>query len=378
MSRLAAAAAIWLALAGPALALVDDPLLLLDPSVSKAMNVEMKNINADRLDVLILRGLPPDVDGMARLRFLEKQRPPNAGVLMVGLETKQIGVYLGEDFTRHGVTPGVVQRLVQRTYKPLAAKDETSEAVLALVREIKLARTLGRDPELAPPPPKPTFALPWWWYLPPVVAILLGLGGYYGARRRRSMRRRARLRGLVDRLEDLNWQLKQQEPAIAKLAEAETLGEPNPKLDARIAALRKEREAVAKVATDVSAALKHGDWERAGQLLDDGLQRTFPLTVGLAGALAAQQDRLQGADPVATMERTRDLLTRWQRLAEARTRWTPGKEGANGPQQLGERLESVGKLLATAPLDVAGAEDFLAATEAIFGRALEPSYKRMD
>ncbi|MDB5097054.1 MAG: hypothetical protein JWM80_1475 [Cyanobacteria bacterium RYN_339] len=359
-----------LLLAAPAYASVDDPLGLLGADVDKAVDVGMKNINADRLDVVILRALPGDVAGMARLRFGEKHLGPDAGVIMVGTESHQIGTYLGADYAAHGVTPGVVQRLIERVYLPEAKKGNTSDAILALVNELKLARTLGRDPAITPLAPPPKLELPWWWYLPPTVFIVLGLLVRFGMKLLRSRRRRARLRAVVDRLEDLQWQLKRLEPAVAKLREAEVPGTAHAALDERTAEADRELADLHALHRRTGEALKHGDWEGAETQLADADRRLFPLAASLAANLAGHRARLAGEDVAALLTRSDATLARWQRLSEARARWDVTTQAA-ARTQLGERLESLARVLSTAPLDVQGAEDYLDATEAIFGRALE-------
>lgn len=358
-----------LTLATPAHARVEDPLALLGADVDKAVDVGMKNINADKLVVVILRALPSDANLMAQLSFGEKHPGPDGGVIMVGTETRQVGVALGPDFAAHGVTPGVVQRLVQRVYVPEAKKGNTADAVLALVNELKLARTLGRDPAITPPPPPPKIGLPWWWYLPPTGVALLGLSVRFGLKLLRSRRRRARLRRMVDRMEDLLWQLKKLEPAVAKIREVEGTGAPHPQLEERVAAAERELADLHTLHRRTGDALKAGDWEGAERYLDDAERRTFPLAAALAAAVAGQQARLQGQDVAALIGRSDAVLARWERLSEARARWDATTQAA-ARQQLGERLEDVARVIATAPLDVAGAEDYLDATEAIFGRAL--------
>jgi hypothetical protein len=268
------------------------------------------------------------------------------------------------------VTPGVLKRLVARVYMPEAKKGNTSDAILALVNEIKLARTLGRDPAVTPPPPPPKWGLPWWWYLPPSVLALGALTVRVGMKLMRSRRRRARLRGLVDRLEDLQWQLKRLEPAVAKIREAEGAGTPHPLLEERTAAAERELADLHALHRRTGEALKHGDWEAAEGHLADAERRVFPLAAALAAIVAGHQARLAGADVPALVARADTVLARWERLSEARARWDAATQAA-ARAQLGERLESVARVLATAPLDVAGAEDYMDATEAIFGRALE-------
>jgi hypothetical protein len=358
----------------PALALVEDPLGLLGVNFDLALDTGIKNINMPKVDVVVLRTLPDQANGMAELHFRELHMSSEACVIMVGTETKNVGTYLGSDYTSRGVTPELVQRLVKRVYQPEVARNMTSEGILALVREIKLARTLGRDPDQALPRQPGKSMLPWWWYWPPIVLALSGLLGYAGVKRRRSLRRRARLRSLIDRLEDLQYQLKLLEPGFAQLDAAACEGGPVPMLVERDETLRAEAVMLARAAKASGEEIKQGAWEEAERRLTDAESRVFPLAVGLAGALGAHKARLTGGDAKDVLTRADTCLARWHRLAEARARWvTSASNGTNGPQQLGERLAALGRVLATAPLDLVSAEDFLDATEAIYGRIVDPA-----
>jgi hypothetical protein len=373
------AVAAWLLVASPlltrqALALVEDPLGLLGANFDLALDTGIRNINAAKIDVVVLRTLPQDADGMARLHFNELHMTPDAGVVMAGTVTKNVGAYLGSDYTSRGVTPALVQRLVRRVYVPAAARDMPSEGLLALVRQIKLARTLGRDPDLVPPRQPLQVGLPWWWYVPPIISAALGLVVYVGMRRLRSLRRRARLRRLIDRLEDLQYQLKLQEPALAQLEGAAAEGNPSAVLIERDEALRAESASLAKATKRSGDEIKQGLWEDAERRLADAEARVFPLAVGLAGALGAHKVRLAGGNAKDALARADRCLARWHRLAEGRARWASTAHlGSKGPQQLGERLAALGRVLASAPLNLGEAEDFLDATEAIYSRSIDPA-----
>lgn len=363
--------AVWAPM--PAVALVEDPLSLLGAPMDQALDTGMKNINADKLEVVILRTLPDDADGLAAAQFLEHHLGPDAGVIMVGLETHSFGSYLGTGYAQHGVTAALVRKLGRRVFVPAAKQGDPSEGLLALVREIKLARTLGRDPDVAPASKPVQGWLPWWWYLPPVVLLVIGLATRWGLKRRRSLRRRARLQGLVDRLEDLQIELQRMAPAWDQLAGAGRQGTPDAALEANDRDRHAELAAVKQRVATCQADLKAGDWEATERALADAEARLFPLAVNLAGALAAHRARLSGQSGPQILERTRHVLARWQRLSDARARWAEAtaESGSGGPQQLAERLQALGKLLTRAPLDVAGAEEFLDGTEAVYGRALE-------
>ena len=369
--RLCLSLALVLLPALPAWAGLEDPTAVLDLNVAKGLAVELSNIHADAFDIVVLRTLPADADGMAKLRFNERHGGSDTVVLMIGAQTNNMGMALGESYTQRGVTPALVKQMAARVYTPAVKKGNLGDAILDLVREIKLARTLGRDPAAQPPAAHVGGGwLPWWWYLPPVV-VAAGAGGtYYWRKHQRSKRRRARLQGLVDRLEELQDQQQRLRQALAQIERAAAEGLADAALGDRDARVRQDAEALAKVVSGIGRALKEGDWEFAESGLADAEAKAFPLSVWVATTLAAHQARLRGEDVGRVLERGGEALARHERLVGAQARWAGTAPGASGPQALAERLQQLRKLLVTAPLDLQAAGDLLDATEGLYQRAL--------
>lgn len=362
----------WLLGSAPASAGLEDPLSILGASVDQAVDQGIKNMNADKLQVVLMHELPADADGMAQLRFHENNLGPDGGVILIGTEPPAVGSCLGESYRAKGVTPELVRVMANRVYKPAVAKNQLSDGVLALVRDVKLARTLGRDPDVPPPPTPVKVGLPWWWYIPPALVAFSWATVWAGRKRLRSVRRRARLGRLMDQLEDIQYQLKRLVPAREQLQAALARMSPPEALATRAGALEREARALDDLATASGHAIKEGDWETAERQLANALARVFPLAVGLAGILAACQTHLEGGDAAGLLDRADRSLARWQRLSEAQATWAEATagSGSSGPQQLAERLEALAKLLTRSPMDVSAVEDFLEATEAVYGRAL--------
>ena len=74
------AMAVWVLLAGPARAIVEDPMSVLDATLDAALDTGMKNINASQIVVLLLRTVPSDTPTASAIsRFVA--RPLSSSML---------------------------------------------------------------------------------------------------------------------------------------------------------------------------------------------------------------------------------------------------------------------------------------------------------
>ncbi len=266
-----------------------------------------------------------------------------------------VGVHLGADYTERGVTPDLIKRLVARVYTPEAAKGNHSDAVLSLMEELKLARTLGRDPAVQPAPTPVKLQTPWWLLLAPLAGLAAGGCVLAASRYNRRRKRKARLARLLDRLEDARYKLGRIASQLAAVpAEREGL-----------ARVKESHALLARLGQDAESRLKSGAWSDAEAVLDQ-LDAQEPRIATEAAACATPQ-----SPEALTLAAT--AQSRFERLQAAHGRWAaePGHTGS--PKQLAERLDQLRRALTTPPVDYTEVNDLLDATEAIYARWLNPA-----
>ena len=185
---LAAALGLVLLLAAPAAARVEDPLELLGPGVAKSLDAELTNLHAADIDVVVTTHAPAGAAAEAAQVFAQRKRGKEAGLVLVAARDATAGVAVGAAYVERGLTPARLAALVDQTVPKAFREGVPSEGVVALVREIKLAYTLGDRPGYVPPTPPPRFPL---WLVMALGALGVGAGAFALVKRARRRYRAA-------------------------------------------------------------------------------------------------------------------------------------------------------------------------------------------
>lgn len=296
--------ALVLALAGPAAARVEDPLGLLGDGVAKSLQTELSNLHADDIDVVVTTSAPAGADVEAAQVFAQRKPGPGGGVVLVAARDQVVGVALGASYADRGVDAARVKKLVD-THMPAAFKEGMpSDGVIALVRDLKMARALGKPRGYVPPPPPPR--TPWELLIGGALAIVGGAAWALTrrARRRHRLALEERVRGERGRLAKLREDLR----ALAERAEAigaDTRDDVARELAGAVvrcaAALDADQDAIRQALRGLAARLEGGkpagvDGELTAWAARTGVLHMGVATLGVAAApLAATRADVDAA-----------------------------------------------------------------------------------
>jgi uncharacterized membrane protein YgcG len=325
-----------LAFAQPAWAVVEDTAGAFGPAQAQALERRLAQIGPHRFDVLVTNAPVGGTVAEAERLFAERNLGPRDGAIVVSLDTRQVGVHLGDGFAERGVGTGVIQRTIASRFAPLARQGDLSGGIAALASGLVAAGAQSGAPG-RPSPDSPGF--PWWLVAIPAAAGAFWLMNRRGGKRRVAAGGRMSPGDPAERLRTLRQRQAQLLEGALKLDEASRLGkfasgttaETYGSLANRAGTLLGEAGAFGDRLDEAEARLKQGRRAEATQILDALEPQVLPLSAEVAAAVT-------GIDAMSDDDReaARKLESARARIEGLKGRGVPGAHVAPLATRLAE------------------------------------------
>lgn len=139
MKKLALAlstALLLVGLAGPASAFVIDKQDLVSAADEKKLVSALERLGNHRFEVLFVDRTPGAPSETAKKTFKERGLSDKDGVIVVAVESRKVGVYVGDGFTRRGVSDAVVSERIKADFLPHAKQGEYARGAATLAKNL--------------------------------------------------------------------------------------------------------------------------------------------------------------------------------------------------------------------------------------------------
>jgi uncharacterized membrane protein YgcG len=330
-----------LAIAQPAWAVVEDTAGAFGPAQAQALERRLAQLGPHRFDVLVTNAPVGGTVAEAERLFVERNLGPRDGAIVVSLDTRQVGVHLGDGFAERGVGTGVIQRTIASRFAPPARQGDLSGAIAALASGLVAAGAQSGAPVAGAPgrqaPETPGF--PWWLVAIPAAAGAFWLLNRRGGKRRSGAAGRAAVGDPGERLRALRQRQSQLLEGALKLDEASRLGkfasgttaETYGSLANRAGTLLGEAGAFGDRLDEAESQLKQGRRGEAEAILDALEPQVLPLSAEVAAAVTGI-DAMSDDD----VEAARKLASARARIEALKGRGVPGAHVAPLETRLAE------------------------------------------